>query len=116
MSKALERATQQFQAGQFKKAADTLWEVSFAGDDGEAEARALLALAAQLRDAAEGGVRADSEEHIARAERYLNAGQRDAASRREAELRRDPVELARWARHAGLTWLAVESAEDLVAA
>ena len=115
MSKALEKATQQYQAGQFKKAADSLWEVSFAGDGGEAEAQALLALASQLRDATEGAVRSDCEEHVARAERYLGAGQRGEAERREAELLADPVALARRARDAGLIWLTVTSAHDLVA-
>ena len=115
MSKVLEKATQQYQAGQFKKAADSLWEVSFAGDDGEAEAQALLALASQLRDATEGAVRSDCEEHVARAERYLGAGRRGEAERREAELLADPVALARRARDAGLTWLTVTSAHDLVA-
>ncbi len=115
MSKALDKATQQFQAGRLKKAADTLWEVTFAGDDGDTEAQALLALAAQLRDASDGSVRRDCEEHIARAERYLRAGE-SSPNRREAESRRDPVTLARWAREVGLTWLTVDSEEDLVAA
>lgn len=70
MSKALEKATQQFYAGRLKKAADTLWEVNFAFE-GESEARAALALAEQLRDASDGGVRAAAEEHIARAESFL---------------------------------------------
>lgn len=115
MSKALDKATQEFQAGRLKKAADTLWDVTFAGDDGDVEAQALLALATQLRDASDGSVRRDSEEHIARAERFLRAGE-SSPQRREAELRRDPVALARWAREAGLTWLTVDSEEDLVAA
>jgi hypothetical protein len=116
VSKALEKATQQFRAGQFKKASDSLWEVSFAGDDGEAEAQALLALASQLRAATEGAARGDCEEHIARAQRYLGAGQRGESERREAELLADPVTLARRARDAGLTWLTMTSSDDLVAA
>ena len=115
MSKALDRAAEQFQAGQLKKAVDTLWEVSFAGDEAEAEAQALLALAVQLRDATEGATRSDCEEHIARAERYLGAGESRPRAR-EAELRDDPSALARWAREVGLTWLTVDSTEDLIAA
>jgi len=120
MSKALDKATQQFQARQYKKAADTLYEVSFAGDDGEAAARGVLSLATQLRDGTEGSVRAQCEEHIARAERLLSTEERVFAQTRidrlEADLRQDPVGLARWAREAGLTWLELASAEDFVAA
>ena len=120
MSKALEKATEQYRAGQYKKAADTLWEVTFTGDDGDTEARGVLALAGQLRDVTQGGVRGECEEHIARAERLLNAGQRAASDGRvsefEEELRQDPARLARWAREAGLTWLEIECAEDVVAA
>jgi hypothetical protein len=67
MSKALEKAREQYRAGQHKKAADTLWEVSFGGDDNEAEARGVLELASLLRDASTGAVRTECEEHIARA-------------------------------------------------
>ena len=92
--------------------------MSFAGDDGDAEARAVLALATLLRDATEGRVRADCEEQIARAERLLTQAEQMSAKqrvdRREAELRGDHVALARWAREAGLTWLRITSAEDLV--
>ena len=120
MSKPLDKATQQFQAGQYKKAANTLYEVSFGGDDGEAEARGVLSLATLLRDATEGSVRAQCEENIARAERLLHSEERISAQSRidrlEADLRQDPVGLARWAREAGLTWLEVASDEDLVAA
>ncbi len=116
MTKALEKATQQCQAGQYKKAVDTLWEVSFPDDDDDAEAQALLALATRLRDVTEGSLRSDCEEHIARAERYLAAERRSEADRRAAALGADPVVLARRAREAGLTWLSITSAEDLVAA
>jgi hypothetical protein len=120
MSRALERANEQYQAGQYKKAVATLCEVSFAGDDGEAEARGVLALATLLRDATQGRVRADCEEQIARAERLLSyddaASSQQRVDSREAELRADPVALARWACGAGLTWLQMSSAEDLVAA
>jgi hypothetical protein len=120
MSRALQKANGQYHAGQYKKAVATLVEVSFAGDDGEAEARGVLALATLLRDATEGRVRADCEEQIARAERLLGGAQQASAKqhldRREAELRGDPVALARWAREVGLTWLQMTSAEDLVAA
>ena len=120
MSRALQKANEQYQAGQYRKAVDTLVEVSFAGDEGEAEARGVLALATLLRDATEGRVRADCEEQIARAGRLLNYAEQAATQqhvdRREVDLRADPVALARWAREAGLTWLQMTSAEDLVAA
>jgi hypothetical protein len=115
MSKMLAKATEQFRAGQFKKAADTLWEVTFVGNDYHAEAQAMLTLATQLRDVSDGGVRTDCEEHIARAQRYLTSGENDPANR-EAALRRDPVGLARLAREAGLTWLTVDSEVNLTAA
>ena len=118
MSRALQKANEQYHAGQYKKAVATLVEVSFAGDDGDAEARGVLALATLLRDATEGRVRADCEEQIARAERLLTQAEQTSAKqrvdRREAELRGDHVALARWAREAGLTWLRITSAEDLV--
>ena len=45
MPKALDKAQAQYRSGQHKKAADTLWEVSFGGEDAEAEARSVVALA-----------------------------------------------------------------------
>ena len=120
MSKALEKATDQYQAGQLKKAVATLWEATFAGDAGETEARGVLALAVLLRDATDGGVRGECEEQISRAERFLRAEEQAVAQGRvdrlETELRQDPVRLANWARETGLRWLEVTSAEDLVAA
>jgi hypothetical protein len=120
MSKELDKATQQFRAGQSKKAAGTLWEVTFAGADGESEARELLALATQMRDATEGGVRADCEEHIARAERFLDAGgdpdQRAGAQGMQRRLREDAVRSARQAHAAGLGWFELRRSEDIVAA
>jgi len=120
MSKALEKATEQYKAGQLKKAVATLWETAFAGDGGATEARGVLALAVLLRDATDGGVRGECEQQISRAERFLRAEEQTAAEERvdrlEAELRQDPVRLAHWARETGLTWLEVASAQDLVAA
>ena len=74
MSKELTKAQAQFQAGEFKRAVDTLWEVTFVGDQAEADASAVVALATLLREETQGGVRSDCEEHIARAERFLGAG------------------------------------------
>lgn len=120
MSRALRKANEQYQAGRYEKAVDALVEVSFAGDDGEAKARAVLALATLLRDVTEGSLRANCEEQIARARRLLDRIEQTASGdrleRREVELRSDPVALACWAREAGLTWLQMSSAEDLVAA
>jgi len=121
MSKALDRATRQAQAGQCKKAVDTLWEVTFEGDDGEALAHGVIALATQLREETDGGARADCEEHIARARRYLAVG--DEKARRQENVaaldrrvREDAISLAREARTAGLTWFELRRPEDLVKA
>jgi hypothetical protein len=118
MSKALEKAEVQYRAGQYKRAADTLWEVSFGSGDGEAEAQAVVALATQLRDVTQGGVRSECEEHMARAERFLHpeAHTVDVLTPAEREFREDPVLLARRARDAGLTWLEIRRAEDVLAA
>ena len=118
MSRMLDKATEQFRAGQYKKAADTLWEVTFAGEDGESEAQAVLALATQLRDATDGGVRAACEEHVARAERFLQPATTAANVTAPGELLLDeePATLARRAREAGLTWLEIVRSTDLVAA
>ena len=119
MPKPIETAEAQYRAGHYKKAADALWEVTFAGDDAEAEARAALALATQLRDSTSGSLRETCEQHRVRAEQALSAELAHAAAGRfrslEAELRADPVRLARWAREAGLAWLRLESDEDFAA-
>jgi len=119
MPTAIEIAEAQYRAGHYKKAADVLWEVTFAGDDAESEARAALALATQLRDATSGALRETCEQHRARAEQALSAELAHAAAGRfrnlDAELRADPVRLARWAREAGLTWLRLESDDDFAA-
>ena len=120
MSKELDKAQAQYQAGEYKRAVNTLWEVTFAGVEGEADARALLALASLLRDATQGGVRRDSEEHIARAERFLDSGgdpdQRARARELQRQLREDAVRSAREARAAGLGWFELRRGEDIVAA
>ncbi len=120
MSKQLEKAREQYRVGQFKKAADTLYGVSFGGDDGDAEARGVIELASLLRDATQGRLREECEDHIARAKRLLDGDVAAAATARagelESELTKDPVRLARWAKETGLTWLEIESADDVVAA
>ena len=120
MSKALDKAREQQQAGQLKRAVATLWEVTFAGDDAEDEARGTIALATRLRDSTEGNLRTECEQHIARAESALRVEEQTTAERRvdqyETEVREDPARLARWARDAGLTWLEIESSVDLIAA
>jgi len=92
--------------------------VNFVGDAAEADARELIALATQLRGLTQGSVRADCEEHIARAERFLDpivVPARGAAVERRRELDEDPVELARRAHSAGLTWLSIRRGEDAIA-
>ena len=123
MSTELERATEQMQAGQYKKAVDTLWGVTFAGDDGELQAQRVIALATQLRDATEGGLRHDCEEHIARAQRFLSpegatelqAHAEGRAEKLAQEQREEAVRLAREARAAGLAWLEIRSGREQVA-
>ena len=120
MPNELQKAQAQYQAGEHKRAVDTLWEVTFVGDRAEMDARQVIALATQLKDVTQGGARRDCDEHIARAQRFLEpAGDPDARARREEFDRRrreEPVLLAREARAAGLTWLEIRRAEDVVAA
>jgi hypothetical protein len=119
MSKELQRAQAQFQAGEYKRAVDTLWEVTFVGPHADADAREAIALASLLRDATKGALRRDSEENIARAERYLASADPDARGRiadLERRQREDAAGLARKAREAGLTWLEIRRGEDVVAA
>jgi hypothetical protein len=120
MANELEKAQAQFQAGEYKRAVDTLWEVTFTGDHAEMDARRLIALAAQLQEVTQGGARRDCDEHIARAERYLEvAGGPEVLARREKQARsrlEESVRLARDARAAGLTWLEIRSSEDVIAA
>ena len=74
-----QKAEAQYQAGEHKRAVDTLWEVTFVGAHAETDARQVIALATQLKEVTQGGVRRDCEEHIARAERFLDlAGDPDA--------------------------------------
>jgi hypothetical protein len=120
MSKELEKAQAQYQAGQHKRAVDTLWEVTFVGDQAETDARGVIALATLLRDATQGSVRRDCEENIARAEGFLSPpgdpAPRAHAGGQQGQLREDAVRLAREAREAGLTWFELRRDEDIVAA
>ncbi len=120
MPNKLQKAEAQYQAGEHRRAVDTLWEVTFIGDHAEVDARGVIALATQLKDVTHGGVEHDCDEHIARAERFLElAGDPVARARREELDRRrreEPVQLAREARAAGLTWLEIRRGEDVVAA
>ncbi len=83
----------------------------------------MIALATQLRDATEGGLRHDCEEHIARAQRFLSpegatelrAHAEERAEKLAQEQREEAVRLAREARAAGLAWLEVHSRRDQVA-
>ena len=119
MPNELEKAKAQYQAGEHKRAVDTLWEVTFVGDHAETDARQVIALATQLKDVTQGSVRHDCDEHIARAQRYLElVGDPEARARRQELDRRrseEPVLLAREAWAAGLTWLEIRRGEDVVA-
>jgi len=120
MSGELTKAQAQYQAGEFKRAVGTLWEVTFVGAQAETNAREVIALATLLREATQGGVRRDCEENIARAERFLTDGNDPAVHARSGQqlqrLREEAVRLAREAREAGLTWFELRRSEDLVAA
>ena len=120
MSGELKKAQAQYQAGEFKRAVGTLWEVTFASAQGETDAREVIALATLLREATQGGVRSDCEENIARAERFLTGGHDPAAHARSGQQlqqsREEAVRLAREARDAGLTWFELRRNEDVVAA
>jgi len=120
MPNELQKAQAQHQDGEHKRAVDTLWEVAFVGDHAEMDARGVIALATELKDVTQGGVRHDCDEHIARAQRFLElVGDPDARARKEELDRRrreEPVLLAREARAAGLTWLEIRLGEDVVAA
>jgi hypothetical protein len=120
MSKELERAEAQYRAGQNKRAVDTLWEVTFTGDHAETDAHGAITLATQLREVTKGSVRGDCDEHIARAERFLELAGDPVARARSEELERrrreEPALLAREALAAGLTWLEIRRSEDVVAA
>jgi hypothetical protein len=116
----LQKAQAQYQAGEYKQAVDTLWEVTFTGEQAEMDARRVVDLATQLKTQTKGGAQRDCDEHIARAERYLElAGgpESQARKRNSAVNRREEwIRLAQDARAAGLTWLQLRSGEDMVVA
>jgi hypothetical protein len=116
----LEKAQGQYEAGEYKRAVDTLWEVTFVGGQADLDARRMIELATQLKGETKGSAQRDCEEHVARAQRYLEiAGgpEKQAGKRSSAVNRRDEwVRSAREARAAGLTWLELRSREDMVVA
>ena len=118
MSKALDKARQQFQAGREKQAVNLLYEVATAPDAPPAEVSGLLELAGAIRDRTVGDLRAQAETHVRRAQKRLEDQEHGQAAERvgqlQAELKRDPTRLARWAREAGLNWLEVESPDSIV--
>jgi len=120
MPDSLQKAQAQYEAGQHKRAVDTLWEVIFVGDHAEIDARRVIALATQLKDVTQDGARRDCDEHIARAQRFLepptDPETRALWEERDRRRREEPVLLAREARAAGLTWLQIRRGEDVVAA
>jgi hypothetical protein len=119
MPKELDKAQAHYQAGEYKRAVDTLWEVPFDGMHAEADARGVVALASLLRDLTQGGVRRDCEEHITRAERFLDSSDdTDERIRTRALVRQvcdDAVREAREALAAGLGWFELRRTIDIVA-
>jgi hypothetical protein len=117
MSTALEKATEQCQAGQYEKAVATLDKVGRGTATPVEEALGLRDLAAVLRDRTQGDLRERCEDHIRRANMVISRREfRETTQRANeltAELRGDPVRLARWALEAGLTWLEVEWPESI---
>ena len=120
MPNSLQKAQAQYEAGEHKRAVDTLWDVTFVGDHAEIDARMVIALATQLKDVTQGGARRDCDEHIARAQGFLeppaDPETRALGKERDRRRREEPVFLAREARAAGLTWLEIRRSEDVVAA
>lgn len=120
MANELEKAQGQYEAGEYKRAVDTLWEVTFVGGQADLDARRMIELAMQLKSETKGSAQRDCDEHVARAQRYLEiAGgpEKQAGKRSSAVNRRDEwVRSAREARAAGLTWLELRSREDMVVA
>lgn len=120
MGNEFDKAQAQFQEGAYKRAVDTLWEVTFFGDAAETDARRLISLATELKAVTKGGVQRDCDEHIMRAERYLEiAVDPEAQTRRRSSAinrREEWVRLAREAAAAGLGWLELRSNEDMVVA
>jgi hypothetical protein len=70
-----------------------------------------------LRERTEGDLRERSEDHIRRANMIISRSElRETTARANelaAELRTDPMRLARWTFEAGLTWLEVEWPESI---
>ncbi|GEM_PF-1065810 len=120
MPNSLQKAQAQYEAGEHKRAVDTLWDVTFVGDHAEIDARMVIALATQLKDVTQGGARRDCDEHIARAQGFLeppaDPETRALGEERDRRRREEPVLLAREARAAGLIWLEIRRSEDVVAA
>ncbi len=117
MSTALEKATEQCQADQYEKAVATLDKVGRGTAAPIEEALGLRDLAAVLRDRTQGDLRERCEDHVRRANMIISRREfRETTQRANelaAELRGDPVRLARWALEAGLTWLEVEWPESI---
>ena len=71
MSKELELAREQLAAGQFKKAANALWDVERWARSDLAEARGLLEVASALRDKTNGRIKGECEQLIGDAQKYI---------------------------------------------
>jgi hypothetical protein len=113
LSKALEKATEQYEAGRYEKAVVTLDKVGRGAATPVEEALGLRDLATVLRDHTQGDLRERSEDHMRRANMIISRRESRETTQRgnelAAELRRAPVQLARWAFEAGLTWLELAS-------
>lgn len=116
MSRQLDKAREEYQAGDFKKAVRLLWELPIGVDD----PRDVMELATMVRGKAEGKVAAECDEFLRSHQRAVAEAEKNQAAKRaqelETSLKADPAALARWAVQAGLRWLEIESSEDVVAA
>lgn len=116
MSGQLDKASAEYQAGNYKKAVRMLWDLSLGIDD----SRQAIELATMIRGKVDGSLAGQCDDFIRATQRAIAAAKEkqaaDRASELEATLKKDPVALARWAAQAGLRWLQIESAEDAVAA
>lgn len=87
MSKALDKARQQFQAGRDKQAVNTLYEVASAPDAPPDEVAGLLELATAIRARNAGALQTECDAHIRRARQRAEA---DQESRRRSGRRGRP--------------------------
>jgi hypothetical protein len=116
MSRQLDKAREEYESGDYKKAVRLLWELPIGADD----PGNVMELATMIRGKAEGKVAAECDEFLRSHQQAVAEAEKSQAAKRaqelETSLKADPAALARWAAQAGLGWLEIESSEDVVAA